>query len=228
MTRVKICGLMNGKDVDICVQAGAHMVGFVVDYPLPVPWNLTSAGARELIQEVPPFVSTCVVTGGPVEKVLALVSETCPNVIQLHYQETLQEIKEIAQQLKLRGVKTIKALRIDVSGNCDFEITDPVLAAKALAKTGVAAIVVDSYTAARPGGTGVAVDLLTFRAIQEESPLPVILAGGLSPDNILRVINEVHPYAVDVLTGVEERPGHKDQGKIYSFMQGVQSCCRWF
>ena len=223
MTRVKICGLMNWEDVNLCVQAGVHMLGFVVDYPIPVPWNLTTAKAKELIQQAPPFVSTCVVTGGPVEKVLDIVNETCPNVVQLHYKETLQEVKKLAHQLQLRGIKTIKALRIDGNGNCDFEITDPTMASRELAKTGVSAILVDSYTASRPGGTGVTVDLSTFRTIQLESSLPVILAGGLSPTNILTLIHETHPYAVDVLTGVEERPGHKDREKIYRFMQSVQS-----
>ena len=133
MTRVKICGLMNQKDVNLCVQAGVHMVGFVVDYPISVPWNLTMSKARELIHQVPPFVSACVVTGGTVKKVLDLVNETCPNVVQLHYKETLQEVKELAHQLKLRGVKTIKALRIDDKGNSDFEINDPIMAAQELA-----------------------------------------------------------------------------------------------
>lgn len=223
MTRVKICGLMNQKDVNLCVQAGVHMVGFVVDYPIPVPWNLTAAEAKELIHQVPPFISTCVVTGGSVEKVLDLVNDTCPNFVQLHYKETLKEVEELAHQLQLRGIKTIKALRIDGNGKCDFEITDPIMAARELSKTGVSAILVDSYTASRPGGTGVMVDLPTFRTIQHESSLPVILAGGLSPTNILSIIHETQPYAVDVLTGIEERPGHKDPGKINKFMQSVQS-----
>ncbi|MDD4237870.1 MAG: phosphoribosylanthranilate isomerase [Desulfotomaculaceae bacterium] len=189
---------------------------------IPVPWNLTTAKARGLIEGVPPFVSTCVVTGGPVEKVWKIVNETCPDVVQLHYQETLQEVKELAQQFKLRGIKTIKALRMDGNGNCDFELAEPVKAARALAKTGVAALLVDSYTAARPGGSGVLVDIATFRTIQQESALPVILAGGLSPTNILALIHETHPFAVDVLTGVEASPGHKDPEKIHSFMQSIQ------
>lgn len=221
MTRVKICGLMNREDVNLCVQAGVHMVGFVVDYPVPVPWNLTTAEARELIQLVPPFTSTCAVTGGSVEKILDIANAACPNVVQLHYNETLQEVKEIAHLLQLRGIKTIKALRIDGNGNCDFEITDTAMAARELAKTGISAILVDSCTASRPGGTGVTVDITTFRTIQKESSLPVILAGGLNPMNILSFIHETHPYAVDVLTGIEERPGHKDPIKIGKFMNTV-------
>lgn len=223
MTRVKICGLMNRRDVDFCIKAGVHMLGFVVEYPVYVPWSLTVSAARELIAKVPPFVSTCVVTGGEVGKILDIVKETCPDVVQLHYKETLSEVYEISQKLKFQGVKVVKALRMDSKGNCDFEIKDPCLAVKELERTGISAILVDSYTASMPGGTGVAVDLSVFKKIQEESTLPVILAGGLTPDNILPVIEQVHPYAVDVLTGVEAKPDQKDPEKIRRFIRNLQS-----
>jgi phosphoribosylanthranilate isomerase len=221
VTRVKICGLMNKKDIEVCVQAGAHVLGFVVDYPVPVPWNLTTSAARKLIDGAPPFVSTCVVTGGAVPKVLDVVNATCPDIVQLHYKETLQDVKEIVGRLKPRGVKVIKALRIDADGNCDFEISDPAVAVRELARTGVSAVLVDSYTSTMPGGTGVRVDLSVFTAVQKVSPLPVILAGGLNPDNIRSVVQRVKPFAVDVLTGVEERPGCKDKEKICELIKSV-------
>lgn len=222
MTRVKICGLMNEKDVNLCIEAGVHVVGFVVEYPLPVPWNLSIEKAKGLIQQVPPFVSTCVVTGGSVLKVLDVVNKVCPNVVQLHYKENLSEVREIAHQLRLRGVKTIKALRIDENGSCDFEIKDPVMAARELSKTGISALLVDSYTESMPGGTGVMVNLSAFQKIQEVSTLPVILAGGLNSGNIQSLVREVHPYAVDVLTGVETKPNQKDPDKIAHFLKGCQ------
>ncbi|HHY71989.1 MAG TPA: phosphoribosylanthranilate isomerase [Bacillus bacterium] len=218
-TRVKICGLMNNKDVQLCIKAGVDMLGFVVDYPTPVPWDLSIDEARELIQHVPPFVSTCVVTGGTVEKVIDIALETRPNVVQLHYKETLSEVKEIASELRIYGIKTMKALRIDSKGNCNFEINDPAMAVYELSKTGLSAILVDSYTESMPGGTGVMVNLSAFRTIQKESTLPVILAGGLNPTNIQSLINEVHPFAVDVMTGVEEKPGKKDAERILEFMK---------
>jgi len=220
MTRVKICGLMNEKDVDTCVQAGAHMVGFVVEYPVSVPWNLSIERAKELIQQVPPFVSTCIVTGGSVQKVLDVVNKVCPDVVQLHYKESLSEVREIAQKLRLKGVKTIKALRIDENGNCNFEIEDPIEAARELCETGISALLVDSYTESMPGGTGVMVNLSAFQKIQQVSTLPVIMAGGLNPGNIQSLVNEIHPYAVDVLTGVEAKPNEKDPEKIVRFISG--------
>lgn len=222
MIRVKMCGLMNGEDVDLCIKAGVHTVGFVVEFPVPVPWNLTRFEAGKLIDRVPPCVSSCVVTGGSVESVIAVAKAARPDMVQLHYQETLEEIKELAFRLDLLGIKTIKALRIYAQGRCAFEIPDPAEAARALAETKISALLVDSYTAARPGGTGVTVDLSTFRTIKRETALPVILAGGLNSANILQSIKETSPYAVDVLTGVEERPGKKDPEKVYRFMQAVQ------
>ncbi len=223
MTRVKICGLTNEDDVALCVKAGVHTVGFVVDFPVPVPWNLTKAEAGSLIDKVPPFVSSCVVTGGPVEQTLAVAKVTRPDIVQLHFQETLVEVKELAHLLGLLGIKTIKALRINSDGKCAFEIPDPAIAAWALAETEISAVVVDSYTTTRPGGTGVTVDLSTFKTIQQGIDLPVILAGGLNSENVLQIIHETNPYAVDVLTGVEKGPGRKDPAKVYRFMQVIKA-----
>jgi len=219
MIQVKICGLMNEYDVDACVMAGVNIIGFVVEYPLPVPWNLSACAVKGLIKYVSPPVKSCVVTGGTVNKVLALAEELRPYIIQLHYKETLDDVRRIAMALNGSGIRTIKALRVDADGNCDFEITDPVLAARELSTTGIDAIVVDSYTTAMPGGTGIIVDLSVFRAVQKESSVPVILAGGLNPENIGSIVVAAGPYGVDVLTGVESVPGQKDKEKIFRLMR---------
>lgn len=221
MTRVKICGLMNSIDVDLCVQAGVHTVGFVVDYPVPVPWNINMLEARQLIEHIPPFVSSAIVTGGTVESIISVAKYTRPDIIQLHYQESLREVDVLAQELSRLGIKTIKALRIGLNGNCDFEISDPAAAARALAKTKISALLVDSYTVSRPGGTGITVDISIYKAIRRETSLPLVLAGGLNPDNVQQVVRQTGPYAVDVLTGVEKRPGVKDPEKIYQFMRSI-------
>ncbi len=80
-------------------------MGFVVDFPASVPWNLTRAEAGALIGQVPPFVSSCAVTGGPVGQVLAVAKAARPDIVQLHYQETLAEVKELAHRLGLLGIK---------------------------------------------------------------------------------------------------------------------------
>jgi len=222
MTRVKICGLMNEEDVALCARAGADMLGFVAEYPEPVPWNLTSVEAAELVRKVPPPVETCLVTGGSLGKILELARSIKPQLVQLHHREKLSETAEITKRLSRLGIKTIKALRFDERGFCDFEIRDPALAAALLAEAGVAAILVDAYTAARPGGSGTMVDLATFLAVRQASAVPVVLAGGLNPANIGEIIRKVKPAAIDVLTGVEERPGKKDPLKVTGFMRGAR------
>lgn len=223
MIRVKICGLMNREDVDLCVQAGVHAAGFVVEYPVAVPWNLTRSEARMLINVVPPAVKSSIVVGGSVSHIMAVAQNTRPDIIQLHYQETLEEVKELSCRLTRLGIKTIKALRINSQGKCDFEIPDPVVAARALEKTELSALLVDSFTAVMPGGTGVAVNLSVFQAIRQEVGLPVILAGGLHPGNIRQICMDADPYGVDVLTGVEAGSGKKDPVKVHQFMQNILS-----
>lgn len=221
MPRVKICGLTNLADLKLCLEAKVNTVGLVVDYPQPVPWNITLAAAAKIIAEIPPYVSSCLVTGGSSKKVLALAEELKPNIVQLHYRESSEQVKELSQALGSMGIKTIKALLVNAQGQCNFEITEPALATKALAKAGVAAILVDSYTPQQPGGTGIPANLRTFRTIQEHSPVPVILAGGLTPDNVGRIIVKVQPFGIDVLSGVEQSPGKKDPVKVYKFMEAV-------
>ncbi|MFP4662381.1 MAG: phosphoribosylanthranilate isomerase [Halanaerobiales bacterium] len=222
MTKVKVCGLMNKKDIDLCVVAGVDILGFVVDYPLSVPWNLTVVEAKSLLQIVPPSISTCAVVGGSVRKIITIADNIHPDIIQLHYKETVEEIKVLVQELNERGIKVVKALCIDSEGKCDFEIREPELAAKELNKIGLSAILVDSYTDSRPGGTGVQVDFSTFKTIQKVSSIPVVLAGGLNPENISSVISEIHPDVVDVLTGVENKPNQKDDEKINKFVRMCQ------
>ena len=222
MTRVKICGVMNPQDIAVCIQAGADMIGFVVDYPVVVPWNLSVSAAKELIRQVPPFVSSCMVTGGSVSKVLELAYETRPHTVQLHYRETLREVQEISSLLQEQGIKTLKALRISAEGICDFEISDPAAAARELSQTGVAALVVDAHTSTMPGGTGVRVDAAIFQAVKQASLVPVVLAGGLTPENVRSVIEQTNPYAIDVLTGVEARTGYKDREKVRRLIKSVK------
>ena len=123
MLRVKICGLMRAEDVAACVSAGAHALGFVTEYPVPVPWNLTEARAKELIDAVPPFVTSCMVTAGSAEKVLSLARRVRPDIVQLHGDETLEETAVIAAELKKIGILCIRALRVDKTGRLRFSIS---------------------------------------------------------------------------------------------------------
>jgi len=223
MTRVKICGLQTEADIALCVRAGADALGFVTEYPLPVPWNLDRIDARKLIAAAPPFVTTVAVVGGSVETILQIAETVKPHFLQLHGDETKEEIEHICSTLADTGIKVIKALRIDVdTGKARFAVEDPLEAAAVLAATGISGIAVDSKTANRPAGTGVPLDWRIVEKISSSVSIPLILAGGLTIQNVTEAIERVRPYGVDIISGVETAPGIKDENRAIQFVQTVK------
>lgn len=223
MIAVKICGITNDEDLRVCVEAGAHALGFVVEYPLDVPWNLSVTQAADLVKNVPADTISCMVVGGSPREILALARDVRPDFVQLHSDETLAETALIARTLAREGIGVVKALRFAPGGRLLFDVADPVRAADLLAATEVAALLVDSGTAERPGGSGVAVDVRAYRLVAAASRLPVVLAGGLSAENLRSVVpGDMPPHAVDVLTGVESRPGRKDADKVRAFLRAAR------
>lgn len=204
MVRVKICGNTTAEQVRLCVDAGADCVGFVVEYPVSVPWNLSREQARELLVLVPPMFARAVVTGGDAEQILELARILRPHLVQLHTDNSLAETAAIAREMAPLGIGLVRALRIDVATQqaCG-EIADPVAAALALQDAGVAAVLVDARTENMPAGTGRSVDWGMALQIRKALSVPLILAGGLTPDNVRAAVEQVGPYAVDVISGVE-------------------------
>jgi len=222
-TRVKICGLMSASDIRLCVDAGADALGFVTEYPIAVPWNIDRARARQLVASAPPFITTTAVVGGSVETILEIADTVKPHFLQLHGDETLEEIGYICKSLKGTGIKVLKALRIDIdTGEAQFTIKDPVAASAVLAKSGIAALVVDSKTADRPAGTGTPLDWNVIREVSAAVDLPLILAGGLTVRNVADAIRHIRPYGVDVISGVEKQPGVKDESRVREFVRTVK------
>ena len=84
MTRVKICGLMNHNDIDMAVSAGADSLGFVTEYPVEVPWNISRKRSAELVSSAPPFVTTTAVVGGAMDEIVAIAHTVKPHFLQLH------------------------------------------------------------------------------------------------------------------------------------------------
>ena len=214
---------MTEDDIRICVKAGADAVGFVTEYPVPVPWNIDREKARELVSLTPPFVTTTAVVGGPVETILQIADIVRPDLLQLHGDETKEEIEHICSALADTGMKVIKALRIDVdTGRAHFSTEDPLEAAAALADAGISGLVVDSKTANRPAGTGVPLDWSAVERISSSISIPLILAGGLTIHNVSKAIEQVRPYGVDIISGVEKAPGVKDEERVLQFVRTVK------
>ncbi len=224
MTRIKICGLTNVEDIRLCVTAGAHALGFVVEYPIPVPWNLDRQKARDLMDRVPPLVSRVIVVGGDPRIVVELAEFLKPHVVQLHGNEPVSVTKNIVGALKMLGVQVIKALRFSVqTGKCSSACEDPLDAARLIADAGADALVLDSFSEARPAGTGQSIDWAIARNIRETAGLPVVLAGGLNSGNVGQAVATVRPYGVDVISGVENPVGKKDPDKVRAFIEAVSA-----
>ncbi|NLC71612.1 MAG: phosphoribosylanthranilate isomerase [Desulfuromonadaceae bacterium] len=223
MVRVKICGLMSEEDVEAAAGAGADSLGLVTEYPVPVPWNISRAKARALAAYAPPFVTTTAVVGGTVDDMVAIARMVRPHFLQLHGDETVDQIRAVCQGLEGTGIKVLKALRIKVdTGEALFSATDPADACMLLEQSGVAGIVVDSVTSSRPAGTGVTLNWAALRGLSGRIRLPLILAGGLTPDNVGPAIEAVRPYGVDVISGIERQPGRKDPNLIRKFVQAAK------
>lgn len=209
--RVKICGITRPEDLTIAVAAGADAVGFLVGVPSS-PRNLNLEEAYKLLRQVPIFVDSVLVTSPQnIEELVKLCERLKPTAVQIHGKENLEnsDIKE-----RIKGTRLIKSIYVKPS--ClNKEIMEN--------SKNFDAILLDSFTRGRYGGTGKVHDWILSRQIREAmAPTPIILAGGLNPKNVKEAILTVQPYAVDVASGVELRPGIKDSKKIRAFISNAK------
>jgi phosphoribosylanthranilate isomerase len=220
--RVKICGITHPDDAAMAVEEGADALGFVVEYPDANPWILSRRRAAELMRLVPPFVTRVAIVGGDAPTILELAEATHPHALQLHRDEPEACVEELARRLDGTGIRLIKALRIDAS------VPGPpaeVLAAAArrFVAAGADAVLVDSVVPGRPAGTGKAVDWSLARSVVDTGVAPCILAGGLDPSNVGRAVAAVRPFAVDVITSVEDETNRKVREKVRAFIQAAKA-----
>ncbi|MGH7013946.1 MAG: phosphoribosylanthranilate isomerase [Stellaceae bacterium] len=207
----KICGLSTPDTVAAAIAGGARFVGFVF-FP-PSPRNLSPAQAGPLIRTVPAGVTRVGVFVDPDDDLLKHVLAAAPlDLIQLHGEETPARVAQIKQRF---GRKTMKAIKI--ASESDL--------AAAPRYTGVVDwLMFDARPpkeATRPGGNALAFDWELLRARQW--PLPWILSGGLTPDNVADAVRVSRAAAVDVSSGVEYAPGVKDVAKIRAFLAAVSA-----
>jgi phosphoribosylanthranilate isomerase len=208
-TRVKICGITSRKDLHTSVKAGADAVGFVVDAPRS-PRNLTLKNAKRLVEATPIFIETVAVTvPQDICHLVKIHSELKPDALQIHgLSHNPEEIRE-----RLPDARLIHAVQVQSSLKNDavVELADV-----------FDAILLDSYVSNGYGGTGKTHSWEISRQIRDAIfPKPLILAGGLKPENVEEAIKTVKPYAVDVSTGVESRPGVKNERKIFEFIKNA-------
>jgi len=218
-TRIKICGNRTPSDLAHAIACGADAVGFITDVPVRSPRKIDTETAKELIKQVPVFVdSVLVIMPDDLDSAMALIRETRPACVQIHNDIPISDLAAISKIVKL--IKTISVPEDTSSGIADRIIN---IISQIDSLTGIAdAILLDTSTGARSGGegggTGLVHDWRISAEIVRRSRLPVILAGGLVPDNVSDAIRQVHPYAVDTASGVETG-GKRDPWKVRRFIR---------
>src|SRR3989339_1366598 len=199
--RVKICGITNNEDAHAAVEYGADALGFVF---AKSPRQITKEQARDIIAELPPFVSP---VGVFVDEKADKIKEVCDfggiHTVQLHGSESPLYLND------LEGYTLIKAFRVKEEDDL-----------KPLANYRPHAFLLDSYVKGSPGGTGVPFKWEIARQAHKYGA--IILSGGLTPENVREAIRVVKPYAVDVSSGVESSPGKKDMLLVKRFIANAK------
>jgi phosphoribosylanthranilate isomerase len=198
MTKVKICGITNRADALTAAELGADALGFVF-YPKS-PRYIEPERAREIISRLGPFVIPVgVFVNEERKKIKEIIAVSGIEAVQLHGEESPFYCASF------RNVKVIKAFRVS-------DEFDP----ERLSHYAVDACLLDAYSKTAYGGTGETFSWEMARRAKAYGR--IILAGGLTPENVARAIREVGPYAVDVSSGVECSPGVKDREKMRAFL----------
>jgi len=207
MTKVKICGITNAADLGLAIECGADAIGFITDVPVDTLRKIDAATAISLSKKVPVFVmSVLVVMPKSADEAISLIKKVRPTAVQIHSDLAVKEIRHLKEQMDIPIIKTV--------GVSDFIST---MSRINEVEDFVDAILLDT-AGDRPGGTGTVHDWKVSAEIVKRCTIPVILAGGLRPENVSRAISIVKPYAVDVASGVETN-GRKDASKLKAFIQ---------
>jgi phosphoribosylanthranilate isomerase len=204
-TRVKICGVTNWNDARLAVDLGASALGFNF-YPLS-PRAISPADAWSIIRRLPPFVEAVgVFVNWPPAVIDALARALQLGSVQLHGAESPQEVAELVKRHRVikavavkRGFKVASLARYRAAGG----------------------ILLDGFARGLHGGTGRTLDWKLARTAKRYGR--IILAGGLTPENIAEAIQVAEPYAVDIASGVEASPGRKDPAKLRALFAAIEA-----
>lgn len=197
--KIKYCGITQLQDAQYALDLGVDALGFIF-YPKS-PRYIDLVAASEIAASLPPFITRVAVTVNASDReVSEICGSGCFDAIQLHGDETIERCSE------LHPVKLIKAVGI------------PALSGIELASYPVSALLLDKASVKR-GGTGEVIDWNLAADLCKSLDRPVILSGGLNPENVQKAVEIVQPYGIDVCSGIESEPGKKDYQKMKEFIQ---------
>jgi phosphoribosylanthranilate isomerase len=200
MVKVKICGITNLEDAEAAVEYGADALGFVF---VSSPREVTIDQVTNIIASLPPFViKVGVFFDDRMERIKEAIEVCGLDLVQLHGSES-PEFCEVFAPRVIKGFRARDESVLSI-----------------ITKYKVRACLLDSFDAEKKGGTGKTFDWDIARKAARDRR--VILAGGLTPDNVSKAIKTVQPYAVDVSSGVENIPGKKDKEKLLAFIEAVK------
>ena len=203
--QIKICGLTRVAEAVKCAELGADAIGCV--FYAKSPRNVTENRAREISQALPRGVKTVgVFVNASFDDILRTVGNSLLDMVQLHGEESPQ----LVDRLRSQDIRVIKAL---------FADKHPLMHQAALYRA--AAFLVECGKGQLPGGNALVWNWEEAGGFSDTYPL--ILAGGLAPDNVCRAVDASAPDAVDVSSGVESKPGRKDPGKVKAFIEAVSA-----
>jgi len=203
MTRIKICGITNLDDGLEAIAAGVDALGFV--FVPNTPRYITPSQAKLVIKQLPPFITNVgLFVDSEIDEIEDIVNHCKLDAVQLHGNESPEMCSQISLQTKViksfHVKKELQVLRNEIE---NYRVD---------------AYLLDTFIKGKAGGTGQTFDWRIAEGLSQR----IILAGGLTPDNIGTAIAQLQPYGVDVSSGVEKSPGKKDTNKIYSFVRQVR------
>ena len=201
MIKVKVCGITNAEDALAAVELGADALGFVF---APSPRQVTRQQVADIVAKLPPFVCKVgVFADSSLQEVAETLQFCCLDLAQLHGSESLGFCQALFPRV-------IKAFRVKDESVLDL-----------LPRYKASAYLLDSYHEALKGGTGQSFNWEIARKARRYGR--IVLSGGLTPENVRQAITEVQPFAIDVSSGVESRPGVKDHAKLRAFLEAAKS-----
>jgi phosphoribosylanthranilate isomerase len=218
MTWVKICGMTNLEDALVAVEAGADAVGFV--FHKKSPRNISVEAAREIVEKLPESVEKVgVFVDADCENIFEVVSKAGLTAVQLHGKPSSDSVLSDPRP----AMESVGAQKIIVMIPGDA-LKDGGFFMGTGTQAKAFAVLLDSFSNGVTGGTGTTFDWNKTRDIVQTIGLstPVIVAGGLTPANVGDAMRILHPFGVDVVSGVEARPGKKDAEKVRAFVRVVR------